>query len=238
MSDEDAFLAGIAADRADRTRLLVFADWLADRADPREEFVRVHTRLLDMDGTEPEFEEHDKVWRLWTHTPVRFDCMPQMSGRLSAQWLDAICRVCTTAHVEEYAANGRDPEPLCCEMSEFGQYDHRVSDSEETLVLYHGKPDDYETPFEFVSETLLVDLDPFLERGAEALATCEPATRGQFWTRWQGHLAGLRKPPPLPVVAADNLFLGAQFVRGDWNNWGVVATYQSDYFALFWSTTD
>ncbi|MGZ4825448.1 MAG: TIGR02996 domain-containing protein, partial [Terriglobales bacterium] len=34
MSDEDAFLDGIAANRADRTRLLVFADWLADHGDP------------------------------------------------------------------------------------------------------------------------------------------------------------------------------------------------------------
>ena len=52
MSEEEAFLDGIAADRADRTRLLVFADWLADRGDPREEFVRLHAKLLDMDGAE------------------------------------------------------------------------------------------------------------------------------------------------------------------------------------------
>ena len=90
MSEEDAFLDGIAADRADRTRLLVFADWLADRGDPREEFVRLHARLLEMDGTEPEFADLEKQWTSWTASVVGPDCLPHAFGKLSERWLDAI----------------------------------------------------------------------------------------------------------------------------------------------------
>src|SRR5438270_11536651 len=94
MSEEDAFLDGIAADRADRTRLLVFADWLADRSDPREEFVRLHAKLLDMDGTEPECGEHNDRWKGWVGgTPFDYPAPARLSGR----WLDALCRVYTAA---------------------------------------------------------------------------------------------------------------------------------------------
>lgn len=236
MSEEDAFLDGIAADRADRTRLLVFADWLADRSDPREEFVRLHARLLDMDGTEREFAKLEKAWATWTGG-IPF--VGLSNSRLNARWLDALCRVCTTAHANEYAENGRDPEPLCAVLTEFGHGDQIHLGGEVTLNLYHGRAAHYETPFEFVSETLLVDLweDPFIEQGAKALTSCYPLTRGRFWGMWRELCAALRTPPPAPTIAPENHFFGAQFINGDWNNWGMVAVHCDDYFALFWSTT-
>jgi uncharacterized protein (TIGR02996 family) len=234
MSEEDAFLDGIAADRADRTRLLVFADWLADRSDPREKFVRAHVRLLDMDGTERAFAQFEKVWASWTGGIPFIDVGPT---KLNARWLDAICRVCTTAEVEEYAENGRDPEPLQAESFTFGPEDHIHFDTEVTLNLYHGRASSYTSPLEFVSETLLVDLweDPFLEKGAKALASCHPLTRGRFWKTWRELRGNLHEPPPLPKLAAGNYFLGAQHISGNEDNWGMVATYRDDYFALFWS---
>src|SRR6266702_4092908 len=99
MSDEDAFLDGIAADRADRTRLLVFADWLADRSDPREEFVRLHTKLLDMDRSEPEFNGLNEQWKSWIGG-LPFDA--PTPGRLSSRWLDALCRVYTVSEAANY----------------------------------------------------------------------------------------------------------------------------------------
>jgi uncharacterized protein (TIGR02996 family) len=235
MSEEGAFLDAIAADRADRTRLLVFADWLAERDDPREEFIRLHARLLDVDGTEPEFEKLDEQWGKWVGG--NFFAAPHRP-KLNARWLDALCRVCTTTDVEEYAEKGRDPESILAEMTEYGNDDHYGS-GEQTLILYRGDPLDYPTPFEFVSQTLLVDLwqDPFLDEGKKALAKCYPLTRGRFWLIWQEKCVSLRNPPPMPALAADNHFLSSQFIDGDWNNWGMVAIHQNDYFALFWCTT-
>src|SRR5947209_1174005 len=128
MSEEDAFLDGIAADRADRTRLLVFADWLADHSDPREEFVRLHARLLDMDGTEPGFADLEKQWASWTASVVGPDCLPHASGKLPERWLDAICRVCTTAEVEMFAQDGRAPGAFRATRSEYGPESHRQED--------------------------------------------------------------------------------------------------------------
>jgi uncharacterized protein (TIGR02996 family) len=45
MSDDDAFLAGIAAAPADPLPRLVYADWLDDRGDPRAELVRLEIAL-------------------------------------------------------------------------------------------------------------------------------------------------------------------------------------------------
>ena len=246
MSDEDAFLDGIAADRADRTRLLVFADWLADRSDPREEFVRLHARLLDMDGTEPEFGEAERAWTAWTGGVVFVPgYLPGVSHppRLDERWLDAVCRVFTAADVIAHHADGPDDRSAEVERHEFGQMDHIHTGGEETLVLYRGKPEAFAGPFAFVAGTVLRDLwdDPF--RATEAGAgnpgyrSLASVTRGSFWRRWRAHLAGLRNPPPLPALAADNHVLGAQCVEGDWNNWAFVAVHRDDYFALFWSTT-
>jgi uncharacterized protein (TIGR02996 family) len=247
MSEEDAFLDGIAADRADRTRLLVFADWLADRSDPREEFVRLHAKLLDMDGTEPEFADLEKQWTSWTASVVGPDCLPHAFGKLSERWLDAICRVCTTTEVETFAQDGRAPGAFRAVRSEYGPEAHRQEDTPPedraaALVLYHGYASDYDRPFEFVAETVLDDFptDPFTERGAAALALCPPVTRASFWLLWRELSGALSEPPPLPELDADDLFLGAQFVNAypDSDSWGIVAIYRDDYFALFWSTQE
>ena len=238
MSEEDAFLDGIAADRTDRTRLLVFADWLADRSDPREEFVRLHAQLLEMDGTEPEFAGLERLWANWTGG-VWTAQMPKLDDR----WLDSMCRAFTAADVITYHAGAPCVRSAEVERHEYGQMDHMVTDGEETLVLYRGKPEAFDSPFAFTAGTVLRDLwdDPF--RAAEAGAgnpgyrSLVPVVRGSFWQRWREYCAGLRNPPPLPAVAPDNHFLGAQYVEGDWNNWAVVAIHEHDYFALFWSTT-
>lgn len=80
MSDEDAFLAAIAAAPADDTPRLVYADWLDDHADPRAEYVRL------------EVERH----RLTARDPKR----PDLTARLDAlrpladhHWLPRIDRV-------------------------------------------------------------------------------------------------------------------------------------------------
>lgn len=245
MSDEEAFLEGIAADRADRTRLLVFADWLADRADPREEFVRLHAKLLDMDGTEPDFERLDKQWAEWVGGAA---CVPgflpgaERPARLSARWCDAMCRTFTAADVAAYlVGNGPTGRPVTIDRQEFGQMDHILTDSEEELVLYRGSSDEFASALDFAARTVLRDLwgDPFQVESPEEADRryLAPVTRGSFWGRWRGHCAALRNPPPLPVLAPDNYFLGAQYIEGDWNNWAFVAAHRDDYFALFWSTT-
>src|SRR5687768_14950226 len=142
MSEEDAFLDGIAADRADRTRLLVFADWLADRGDQREAFVRLHAKLLDMDGTEPDFEKHNKAWRLWIRLRPSFRFA---HSRLNDRWLDAMCRVCTSADVATYAAPRPDSKRAAA-VTEYGALDHVATIFEPSLVLCRGKALDYVRP--------------------------------------------------------------------------------------------
>ena len=48
MSDEAAFLAAIAAEPADDTRRLVYADWLDERGDPRGEYLRLELQLHEI----------------------------------------------------------------------------------------------------------------------------------------------------------------------------------------------
>ncbi|MCI0702848.1 MAG: TIGR02996 domain-containing protein [Planctomycetia bacterium] len=230
MSEEEAFLNAIAADRADRTRLLVFADWLADRDDPREEFVRLHARLLELDGTEREFEKLDKQWGKWVGG--RPFVRPHRS-KLTDRWLDALCRVFTTADVEGYPANDPGADEI---FAEFGEYaDFIDNPGNVSLWFFNGKAADYPTPFQFVLETLQTDCWPTLRKGKKALAKCYPLTRGRFWRIWRDQCANLHEPPELPEVDAENLFLGAQFITGDGDNWGIVATHQHDYFALYWA---
>jgi uncharacterized protein (TIGR02996 family) len=45
VTEEQAFLAAIAADPADATARLVFADWLTEHDDPRGEWLRARTQL-------------------------------------------------------------------------------------------------------------------------------------------------------------------------------------------------
>lgn len=242
MPEEDAFLDGIAADRADRSRLLVFADWLADRSDPREEFVRLHARLLEMDGTERAFPDLEMEWAAWTGgVPVVPGDLPGGSGppRLPERWVDALCRLFTAADIAT-APVAPPPPASVVERLEFEQMDHISTSGEEYLSLYRGAAGDFAGPFDFAARTVLNDLwdDRFRARplvpGRGLLC---PVTRGNFWRRWRGACAALRNPPAVPEFDPDNPFLGAQFVEGDWNNWAFVAAHRHDYFALFWSTT-
>ena len=43
MNEEAGFIAALLADPDDRTVLLVYADWLQERSDPRSEYLRVLT---------------------------------------------------------------------------------------------------------------------------------------------------------------------------------------------------
>jgi uncharacterized protein (TIGR02996 family) len=246
MSLENAFLECIAADRTDRTRLLVFADWLAERSDPREEFVRLHARLLDMDGTEAEFENLDRKWSEWTGGVSLIPGYlpgPLSSSRLPDRWLDALCRVFTAADV---VAHPFDEKALTevpdLERQEFGQMDHTNISGEESLTLYRGPVTSFRSPLDFVAQTVLRDLwdNPFRPRSPRPDTIgflLPPVSRGGFWQRWRLHCANLRNPPPIPVIAPDNRFIGGQYIEGDWNNWAFVAAHRHDYFALFWSTT-
>lgn len=227
MSEEDAFLDGIAADRADRTRLLVFADWLADRGDPREEFVRLHAKLLDMDGTEPEFEECNKVWNIWINEGVKLRTNRPWIGE---RWLDAMCRVCTWADLEPYL---RDADYAPWSTVERAEHSY----SHDTVVLYHGLACDFATPLEFLAGTVAIDIGGNEWFLPEPFQRCDPITRGRFWRLWREQLAALRDPPPLPETIPGNHFLSAQH-SGGWPFWAAVAVYQHDYFALFWTTTD
>jgi uncharacterized protein (TIGR02996 family) len=246
VSEEDAFLHGIATDRADRTRLLVFADWLADRSDPREEFVRLHAQLLDMDGTEPEFAGAEDAWAQWTGGMALrpgYSPGPTRAAPLDDRWCDSICRAFTPADVRAHLARTPDVRPVEVDRREFDQFEHVLGAGEETLVFYRSAADGFGSALEFVTRTVLADLwdDPFR---APVTATrpfgygfLAPVTGGGFWNRWRAHLAGLRNPPPMPVLDPDDRFLGGQFIEGDWSNWAFVAAYQHSYFALFWSTT-
>jgi uncharacterized protein (TIGR02996 family) len=229
MSEEDTFLDGIGADRADRTRLLVFADWLADRGDPREEFVRLHAKLLDMDGTEPEFEERNEVWNIWVNEGTKPRANRPWIGN---RWLDAMCRVCTSADIEPYLHDADYAWWSAAERTEH-VYDY------DTLVLYHGLARDFVTPLEFLAGTIAIDIgNNEWFPAVVPLQGCEPITRGKFWRLWREQLAALRNPPPLPETVSGNRFLGAQYFDGSWAFWAAVAVYQHDYFALFWTTTD
>jgi uncharacterized protein (TIGR02996 family) len=227
MSEEDAFLDGIAADRADRTRLLVFADWLADRGDPREEFVRLHAKVLDMDGTEPESAELANEWNRWVgprHAPLE-------PGLLTDRWLDAICRVCTAADLEPYL---RDSDYAWWSAVERNEYNNHPN-SYDVVVLYHGLARDFATPLEFLAGTIAIDIggNEWFQGG---LDLCYPITRRMFWALWREQCDALPIPPPLPETLPDNRFLGAHYFDGGWGYWAAVAVYQHDYFALFWTT--
>jgi uncharacterized protein (TIGR02996 family) len=235
VSEEDAFLDGIAADRADRSRLLVFADWLADRSDPREEFVRLHARLLDLDGTEPGFADLESKWVEWIngvrHTPGYLPG-PVCPPRLPERWIDAICRLFTAADLA-YCPVEPDLPGAPAERWVFEQMDHKEASREEYLLLYRGAAADFAGPFDFAVRTVLSDLWDDPSRAGASY----PVTRGSFWQQWRSSCAALRNPPALPNVGPENLFLGAQYIQGDWNNWAFVAAHRDEYFALFWSTT-
>jgi uncharacterized protein (TIGR02996 family) len=75
MNEEAGFIAALLADPADRTVLLVYADWLDDRDDPRGEFLRLlmaevrderrltHLRkMLDPGWVHLIMHRHFRVW--------------------------------------------------------------------------------------------------------------------------------------------------------------------------------
>jgi uncharacterized protein (TIGR02996 family) len=236
MSEEDAFLGGIAVDRADRTRLLVFADWLADRNDPREEFVRIHAKLLEMDGTEPEFEERNRLWKSWVGgTP--FD-HPTRSC-LDRRWLDALCRVFTATDTGPYVFDTSNDRPVTGARFEYDPVTLSNSGRWYTFVFHHGKSRSFEGPFDFLARTVLRDCtndDPFeSNREEQSHRYFTPMTRGTFWNGWRNLRSALVNSPPMPVLAVDNFFLGAQHYAPDRHYGGMVSIHQQDYFALFWS---
>jgi uncharacterized protein (TIGR02996 family) len=246
MSEEDAFLEGIASDRADRTRLLVFADWLAEQGDPREEFVRLQAQLLEMDGSEPGFAGLENDWQQWTGGVAVFSGAAPDKTRdapIDDRWCDSLCRVFTAAEVRARWARTPDVRPAEVARQVFSPLERVIVGGTETLVLYQARADRFGGVLDFVARTVLTDLwdDPFRAAvpatepfGSRFLA---PVTRGGFWNQWRMHRAGLRNPPPMPVIAPDDHFLGGQYLEGDWNNWAYVAAYQHSYFALLWSTT-
>jgi uncharacterized protein (TIGR02996 family) len=231
VSEEEAFLDGIAANRADRTRLLVFADWLTDRSDPREEFIRLHATLLDMDGTEPEFGELETRWNRWVGSSGGPRRKPY-SGFLADRWLNALCRVCTA---DDIAPHLRDAGYAWASAAE--RIEHEGVNRYDTVVLYRGLACDFATPLEFLAGTILLDIAEN-EWFQGRLDRCYPVTRGTFWRLWREQRDGLSTPPPLPEISPDNHFLGAQYFGGGWAYWAAVAVYQHDCYALFWTTTD
>jgi uncharacterized protein (TIGR02996 family) len=227
MSEEDAFLDGIAADRADRTRLLVFADWLADRSDPREEFIRLHAKLLDMDGTEPVFNGLNERWKDWT------------GGQLSSRWLDALCRVFTASDAAGYVFYPWNTQLLMnADRWEYEPAEQIDSLWAWTQVFYRGKPDAFESPLDFLTRTVIQDLSSrgtfrFRGSGTNIPLKLVPLTCGAFWRAWGHARSELLDPREFPTPDADNRFLGAQQVWSHPHAHAEVALHEREYFALF-----
>ena len=208
MSEEDAFLDGIATNRADRTRLLVFADWLADRSDPREEFVRVHTRLLDLDGTEPGFLELEETWVSWVGGRTRYSGSQRSwavtSPHLSGRWLTAMCRVFTADDAESYLFDDEEPQGAVERFSSVEAGPAALVRAT-SVTLYRGKPEQFTSPFEFAAATILLDVwdEPFrAETGSQEQANrryLTPVARGTFWRL----LAGVQCRTTEPAAITD-----------------------------------
>jgi uncharacterized protein (TIGR02996 family) len=75
MSDEQAFLASIRYRPEDRSRRLVYADWLEERGDRRAELIRIEERMRDL----PIYS--DSYWQL---KPRR----NELRDQCSKQWLE------------------------------------------------------------------------------------------------------------------------------------------------------
>ncbi|MBN9123106.1 MAG: hypothetical protein J0I06_28860 [Planctomycetes bacterium] len=71
-----------------------------------------------------------------------------------------------------YSEDGRAPAPAWADSDEYGHGDHTSPGAEKTLVLHRGDALNYDRPFAFLAETLLVDLwkDPFITSGVKALS--------------------------------------------------------------------
>ncbi|WP_171468989.1 TIGR02996 domain-containing protein [Frigoriglobus tundricola] len=54
MDEEEPFLRALLANPHDRVTRQVYADWLADRNDPRAEFLHLHARLAAAGSGHPE----------------------------------------------------------------------------------------------------------------------------------------------------------------------------------------
>src|SRR5262249_25749649 len=64
MTEEDAFISAILASPCDDAPRLMFADWLEERGDPRDEFLRVSVRLEALSGQDPPQEMKAKLRRV------------------------------------------------------------------------------------------------------------------------------------------------------------------------------
>jgi uncharacterized protein (TIGR02996 family) len=77
MHTSDDFLRAIEAEPGDRTRRLVFADWLDERADPRGELIRVEEEMRTL----PVFA--DRFWELKPRrNELRESAGPEWCGRM------------------------------------------------------------------------------------------------------------------------------------------------------------
>ena len=77
MHAADDFLRAIEAEPGDRTRRLVFADWLDERADPRGELIRVEEEMRTL----PAFS--DRFWELKPRrNELRAAAGPEWCGRM------------------------------------------------------------------------------------------------------------------------------------------------------------
>jgi uncharacterized protein (TIGR02996 family) len=98
MSDEDAFLAAIAATPADDTPRLVYADWLDDRNDPRAEYLRLEVerhRLKPRDKRRPDLAARLEALRPLAdpHWLPRID----RTGRYTFYWAPDQCETAREA---------------------------------------------------------------------------------------------------------------------------------------------
>ena len=71
MNEEAGFIAALAAEPGDRTTLLVFADWLDERGDPRAEGLRLLTAPKPNWKRIAELSSPDAAARKWV---VRYKC--------------------------------------------------------------------------------------------------------------------------------------------------------------------
>ena len=77
VDEEAGFIAAMLADPADRTVLLVYADWLDERSDPRGKYLRLVAKGLVRDGVIDDIDlpwfiqltsRIDPVWRALVET--------------------------------------------------------------------------------------------------------------------------------------------------------------------------
>jgi uncharacterized protein (TIGR02996 family) len=81
MNEEAGFLAGLLAEPDDVTTLLVYADWLDDRADPRAEYLRLlAANQLDQRRLAELRRAVDPVWALAVTNRLACGCWVRVTS--------------------------------------------------------------------------------------------------------------------------------------------------------------